>query len=121
MGQCPHRSVGRHAAKLVTGDERCLGAQVSGAERASTPAGPAPMTMTSNMCTRLLCLKVGEPAQAAVRKAIFTAPRDDKPWEALQAPANRPPWNCKAVALTVRPDDGISASPAPKKTPSLIH
>src|SRR6478672_9386053 len=36
MGQCPHRNwsiIGRHATKLVTGDERCIGAQVCGAER----------------------------------------------------------------------------------------
>ena len=36
IGQCPHRNwsvIGRHAAKLVTGYERCLGTQVCGAER----------------------------------------------------------------------------------------
>ena len=36
MGQRPHRNwsiIGRHATKLVTGDERCIGAQVCGAER----------------------------------------------------------------------------------------
>ena len=36
MGQCPHRNrsvIGRHAAELVAGNERCLGAQVCGAER----------------------------------------------------------------------------------------
>jgi hypothetical protein len=43
------------------------------------------MTMTSNMSTRLLCLKVGEPAQGSQpgHKAIFTAARDDKLWEAV--------------------------------------
>ena len=52
MGQCPHRDgsvVGRHAAKLVAGYEGCAGAQVCRAERGNTPAGPAPMTMTSNI------------------------------------------------------------------------
>ena len=36
VGQCPHRNrsvIGRHAAELVAGHERCLGAQVCGAER----------------------------------------------------------------------------------------
>jgi hypothetical protein len=36
MGQCPHRNrtvIGGHASKLVTGYERCPGAQVCGAKR----------------------------------------------------------------------------------------
>ena len=66
------------------------------------------MTMTSNMYPPSMFEGRRASAGLAVRaEAIFTAPRDDKPWEALQAPANRPPRNCKAVALTVRPDDGI--------------
>jgi hypothetical protein len=62
-------------------------------------------------------LKVGEPAQGSQsgHKAIFTAPRDNKSREALKALANRPPWNCKAVALFVRPDDGILSFTRPKE------
>ena len=52
MGQCAnrHRSViGRHAAELVAGDERCPRAQLCRTARGNTPAGPAPITMTSIM------------------------------------------------------------------------
>ena len=43
MGQCPHRDgavIGRHATKLVTGYEGCLGAQVCRAERSDYTRGP---------------------------------------------------------------------------------
>jgi hypothetical protein len=69
------------------------------------------------MISSLLCLKVGEPAQGSQsgHETIFTAPRDDKPRDALNAFANRPPWNCKAAALVVRPGDGILIAASPKE------
>jgi hypothetical protein len=62
-------------------------------------------------------LKVGEPAQGSQsgHEAIFTAPRDDKPRDALKAFANRPPWNCKAAALVVRPGNGILIAASPEE------
>ena len=65
----------------------------------------------------LLCLKVGQPAQGSQsgHKAIFTAPRDDKPRNALKAFANRPPWDSKAAALVVRPGDGFLIVASPKE------
>src|SRR5262245_5266794 len=85
---------------------------------ASTPAGPAPITMTSNIYgASLLCLKVGEPAQGSQsgHEAIFTAPSDDKLRDALKAFANRAPWNCKVAALVVRPGYGILIVARPEK------
>ena len=43
MGQCPHRNwpvIGRHAAEVVAGYERCLGTQVCGAERSNYTRRP---------------------------------------------------------------------------------
>src|SRR5262245_50806505 len=82
-------------------------------------AGPEPITMTSNIYTPLLCLKVGEPAQGpeSGHKAIFTPPRHNEPLEALKTFANRPPWDCEAVPLCVRPDDWILRVPSPKEHP----
>src|SRR5215471_6878502 len=47
--------------------------------------------------------------RSAARSAATTpaGPRDDERRQALQAPADRPPGNREAVALAVRPDDGI--------------
>src|SRR2546425_1059918 len=76
---------------------------------ANTPAGPAPITMTSSNVQLLLCPEIGNPAHSSKsgHEAIFTAPRDDKPMEALKSSANRPAWNREAAFSLARADDWI--------------
>ena len=50
VSQRPHWNgavIGRHAAELVASHQRRAGTQVGGRNAATTPAGPAPMMMTS--------------------------------------------------------------------------
>ena len=56
-----------------------------------------------------LCLKFGKPSHSlqSRHEAIFTAPSDDEPMEALKSSANRPTWNCETACFILRADDWI--------------
>src|SRR5215813_8869564 len=85
---------------------------------ANTPAGPAPITITSNNFKLVfLCLEFGKPAHSwqPGHEAIFTAPSDDEPMEALKPSADRPPWNCETACFIVRADDWILRVACPKE------
>src|SRR5262245_46345805 len=76
----------------------------------NTPAGPAPITITSSDFKLIfLRRKFGKPAHSlqAGHEAIFTAPSDDEPMEALKSPANRAPWNSETACFIVGADDWI--------------
>src|ERR1051326_7513371 len=68
---------------------------------ANTPAGPAPITMTSSNFQLLLCPKIGKPAHRpqSGHEAIFAPPGDDKPMEALKSSANGPARNCETACI----------------------
>src|SRR6266446_4248769 len=84
---------------------------------ANTPAGPAPIMTTSNNFQLLLCPKIGKPAQSSQsgHEAIFTAPRDDEPMEALKSSANWPARNCETVCSIAGADDWILCVARSKK------
>src|SRR5947209_2422821 len=69
----------------------------------NTPEGPAPITMTSSNCQLLLCPKIGKPTHRpqSGHEAIFAAPGDDKPMEALKSSANGPARNCETACVIV--------------------
>src|SRR3954452_16705206 len=84
----------------------------------STPAGPAPMTTTSNISgTRFSCLKIGKPAQGpqSRHEAILATTRNDKPRQPLKAPADRSSRNYQVAALIVGADDGILGAARPEE------
>src|SRR5205823_10974948 len=91
-------------AKLGTGVQTCALPICA----ATTPAGPAPTTTTSNMRS-VLRLQIGEPAKGAQsgHEGVFTAPGDHEPREPLKSSGNRAAWNDEAAGVQMRSDDRI--------------